>query len=63
MTPMLERLINTTPNFKENLTNGVPLNRIGIPDEVANPVLFLCSKEASYITGQYIAVDGGWVAR
>jgi len=40
----------------------VPLQRIGEPHEVAAASLFLCSDEASYITGAELAVDGGWVA-
>ena len=38
------------------------LKRTGGPDEVANTVLFLCSDEASFITGTDIAVDGGYTA-
>lgn len=40
----------------------VPLQRIGEPQEVAHASLFLCSDEASYITGAELAVDGGWSA-
>jgi 3alpha(or 20beta)-hydroxysteroid dehydrogenase len=40
----------------------VPLQRIGEPTEVAAASLFLCSDEASYITGAELAVDGGWAA-
>lgn len=36
-----------------------PLGRMGLPDEVASVVCFLCSKEASYVTGASMAVDGG----
>jgi 3alpha(or 20beta)-hydroxysteroid dehydrogenase len=40
----------------------VPLQRIGEPEEVAAASLFLCSDDASYITGAELAVDGGWAA-
>lgn len=40
----------------------VPLQRIGQPEEIARTTLFVCSDEASYISGAEIAVDGGWTA-
>ena len=39
------------------------LNRIGDPREVAYPVLFLASDEASFITGTHLMVDGGYTAQ
>ncbi len=39
---------------------STPLGRIGLPEEVANAVLFLVSDEASYITGSHLMVDGGY---
>ncbi len=39
----------------------MPMNRIGRPEEVARVVRFLCSSDASYITGQVISVNGGMV--
>ena len=41
------------------IKKAIPLNRLGIPDDIANVVLFLCGPAASYITGQVITVDGG----
>ncbi len=41
----------------------VPMQREGRPEEIASVVLFLCSDLASYITGQSISVDGGYVMR
>src|SRR3984885_10325468 len=49
--------------LKQMLETYVPMKREGRPEEIANTVLFLCSSAASYITGQSISVDGGWVMR
>ena len=39
----------------------IPMARLGEPDELAALVAFLASSRAAYITGQSIAVDGGWI--
>ncbi len=45
--------------FQHDLAGGVPLGRLGNPEEIASAMLFLASESASYITGQTIIVDGG----
>jgi NAD(P)-dependent dehydrogenase (short-subunit alcohol dehydrogenase family) len=42
------------------VSNQYPIGRIGQPDDIAQAVLFLCSDGASFITGQTLAVDGGY---
>ena len=46
---------------KEKTLAGIPLGKMGEPEDVANAVLFLASEQASYITGQVVNVDGGMV--
>lgn len=44
---------------EKELKRNIPVNRFGTPDEVANAVGFLASKEASYITGEVLSINGG----
>ena len=48
-----------TDQQKELFLKNIPMGRMGIPEDIARVVAFLCSPEADYITGQVIAVDGG----
>ncbi len=60
-TPMLDRLMmGGVP--RETIVATEPVNRLGTPQEIASAVVWLCSSNASFVTGQAIAVDGGWTA-
>jgi len=60
-TGMLTRFTGT-PENKAALAAGVPLGRIGRPEEIANAVVFIGSDAASFITGQIVTADGGKTA-
>lgn len=45
--------------FKDHVTKTAPAGRLGTPDDIAPAVLFLASKDAGYVTGQCLTVDGG----
>jgi NAD(P)-dependent dehydrogenase (short-subunit alcohol dehydrogenase family) len=51
-----------TPAIRADYHDTIPLNRYGGEEELADAVFFLCSERASYITGQMLAVDGGFEA-
>lgn len=51
-----------SPEIRADYHDAIPLNRYGLEQEIANAILFLCSEKASYITGQTLAVDGGFEA-
>ncbi len=48
-----------TDEQRQKLVQNIPLGRMGTPQDVAKVVAFLCSKDADYLTGQVISVDGG----
>lgn len=50
------------PIFVKNYENKVPMKRMGTPIDMADPVVFMLSDSAGYITGQNLIVDGGWTA-
>lgn len=53
----------TTEAVKETLVAQTPLGRIGTPDDIAGPVLFLASDWSRFMTGQVLVVDGGLVMK
>lgn len=62
-TQMIDRYTHGDARQEAALTAGEPAGRMGTPEEVAAAVLWLCSDGAGFVTGQALAVDGGWVAR
>src|SRR5579872_472476 len=57
-TPINKALLEDKPKLNALLAN-IPLGRMGTPDDVAGLVAFLCSEDASYITGSTFVIDGG----
>jgi NAD(P)-dependent dehydrogenase (short-subunit alcohol dehydrogenase family) len=60
-TPMFRGSI--TPEATEALIGFSPIGRFGQPNEIAAAVLWLCDESASFVTGQALAVDGGWTTQ
>ena len=62
-TEMTERAGFHSPELEPQLAAMHPMGRLGMPDEVAGAVVWLCSDAASFITGHTLAIDGGFLAR
>lgn len=62
-TPMIDRLTGNNKETESQFAEIEPIGRLGTSEEVANAVIWLCSDEASFMTGHAMAVDGGWVAQ
>lgn len=53
--------LRNNPTVYEELKNKNPLKRFALPEEVVGAAIFLALDEASFITGQTLFVDGGWL--
>jgi NAD(P)-dependent dehydrogenase (short-subunit alcohol dehydrogenase family) len=66
-TPMVQRNIDADPVAGKEMVEAAlalhPMGRLATPEEIAAAALWLCSEQASYVTGAVIPVDGGFVAQ
>lgn len=63
-TPMADQMVAAGQGEAlKAMEKSVPMGRVGRPEEIAGAVLWLCSDAASYVTGQSISVDGGFIMR
>ncbi|MBM3541207.1 MAG: SDR family oxidoreductase [Alphaproteobacteria bacterium] len=58
-TPLLQEEIRENPDLIQRMVKIIPFRRVGQPDDMANAISFLCSKDSDYITGQTLSVSGG----
>ena len=61
-TEMTKKRISDDAWYQAIQVKTTPVGRVGTPDDIAGAAAFLCSEDASFIAGQVLAVDGGWLA-
>lgn len=62
-TEMIDRITGEQPEVESAFVGLEPVGRLGRPEEIADAVVWLLSEQSSFVTGQAIAVDGGFVTR
>ena len=61
-TAMTQQRLDNDPAYRAAMLGGTPLGVEGTPHDVASVITFLASDKAAFVTGQVIAVDGGWLS-
>ena len=62
-TPMIDRFTGKNKEVEKQFESMEPVGRLGLPEEVADAVMWLCSDSSSFVTGDALPVDGGWTAQ
>jgi NAD(P)-dependent dehydrogenase (short-subunit alcohol dehydrogenase family) len=62
-TPMLQAAMAQDPKLRKLIESSSPAGRLGLPHEIAEAAVWLCSERASFVNGESMLVDGGSVAR
>lgn len=62
-TSMIDRILGGDPEQEKAFNQLEPVGRFGLPEEIADAALWLCSDASSFVTGDALAVDGGFIAR
>lgn len=60
---IVDAALEAYPEMLDRIRQWVPMERVADSVEIARVVLWLCSEDAGYVTGQALAPDGGWLAR
>jgi len=61
--PMVERASTANPEMIEGVSEATPMGRLGEPEEIGDAAVWLCSADASFVTGETLVIDGGYVSQ
>ena len=61
-TPLVEKMFEVDASYEQKLMNTIPMKRYGTPEDIAAAIIWLCSDQSSFITGQAVPLDGGMTA-
>lgn len=62
-TPMVERAATANPEMIDAVSEATPMGRVGDPEEIGDAAVWLCSDDASFVTGETLVIDGGYVSQ
>ena len=62
-TPMVQRSAQADQEMMEQVQRATPMGRLGAPEEIGDAAVWLCSEEASFMTGESMTIDGGYVTQ
>jgi NAD(P)-dependent dehydrogenase (short-subunit alcohol dehydrogenase family) len=62
-TPIVQRALAYDPTYRGTIEAGIPIGRLGQPEEIVGAAIFLASEASAMVTGHILSVDGGYVAR
>jgi NAD(P)-dependent dehydrogenase (short-subunit alcohol dehydrogenase family) len=62
-TPMVERAAAANPEMIDAVSEATPMGRVGDPEEIGDAAVWLCSDDASFVTGETLVIDGGYVSQ
>jgi NAD(P)-dependent dehydrogenase (short-subunit alcohol dehydrogenase family) len=62
LTDLVQGVINRGALDPQKVISRTPLGRLGTPEDIAGPAIFLASDDSAFVTGQVLAVDGGWLS-
>ena len=62
-TPLVQRVLDYDPTYRSTIEAGIPMGRMGQPEEIVGAAIFLISDASLMVTGHVLSVDGGYLAR